>query len=518
MFREVGPVPNGAAADSGGIGRAVTMTLSRRGYDTGVGVIPSPRGNIVYHLYEQVRDYTPTFEQALPLLQARLQEQRTLEYERQARELFERDPARFATGNVLHFSRVICEPMQHVHVPLTRNEIERHYRAHIEKYSTPEQVQARHILISPTGTGPEADAAARRKAEDLLRRVRAGEDFAVLANQYSDDPPTRNQGGDLGYFSRGAMLEPVERAAFALKAGEVSEVVKSEVGYHVIKVTDHVEMVSEPLKAIYTLVGLDAADEKADRVARARADSISKVVKTPAQAIAAARKLKLAVAHYQHSIGDRSYPANQHEMFSKLEQLEPGKLYPGAVTVKGIGSFIQWPDSVTPATTPKWETARPRVLEAYVREAGERAFEAKRAELDSLGRAGWSLDSVAALWGGLEQAKQVRPGAGLRGLAPAPVIDSLVFGGRRAAALDEGEATGWLELPDATMRLRLKRRHEPDPSRLATLTQAERRLGLERNLQVYFEELKRRYPVRILDRELRDTSLPELPKSASLQK
>jgi hypothetical protein len=81
--------------------------------------------------------------------------------------------------------------------------------------------------------------AARAKSEDLLKRVRAGEDFAALAKEFSEDPGSRAQGGDLGWFGRGQMIKEFEDAAFALKQGEVSGVVESPFGFHIIKVEDH---------------------------------------------------------------------------------------------------------------------------------------------------------------------------------------------------------------------------------------------------------------------------------------
>ncbi|MFH1826292.1 MAG: peptidylprolyl isomerase [bacterium] len=89
------------------------------------------------------------------------------------------------------------------------------------------EISASHILVSN-----EAEA------NDLLVKVKAGEDFAALAEQYSKDPGSGKKGGDLGYFGTGMMVEPFEKAAFALKVGEISEVVKSPFGYHIIKVTD----------------------------------------------------------------------------------------------------------------------------------------------------------------------------------------------------------------------------------------------------------------------------------------
>jgi parvulin-like peptidyl-prolyl isomerase len=87
---------------------------------------------------------------------------------------------------------------------------------------------------------PELDPkAARQKAEDLLKRARAGEDFAALAKEYSDDPGSKTQGGDLGWFGRGQMIKEFEDTAFSLKDNEISNVVETKYGFHIIKVTGH---------------------------------------------------------------------------------------------------------------------------------------------------------------------------------------------------------------------------------------------------------------------------------------
>lgn len=510
-LRDVGPVPQGAPVDTGLAARALTDTLYQRGMEIGVGLIPYARGLIVYHVYERLPEYVPKFGEILRPLTDRYRAQKASENEQQARETFDKNPQAFATGRELHFSRITFEPRNIIDVPLTHKEVERYHRDHIDKYSSPEQIHARHILISPENASPAADAAALKKANDLLRRVRAGEDFATLAEKYSDDPPTKSKGGDLGFFSRGTMLEPFERAAFAMKPGEVSEPVKTEVGYHLIKVVDHEPMVAEPLVTLYSNVGADAATEKAQLLARRMADSVYQTVRTPAQARAAARKLNLEVVPFQHPIGNTQYPEYLRPVMQRLESVPLGKLYPGPVDLKAYGAAILWPDSLGAPHPPTWDEARSRVLEAYMRDAGARAVRAKQAEIDSMLASGWSLDSVAALWGGWHRVDPLKAGVKVRTLGESAAMDSLVFGGRRAPALGPGQTSGWVDLTAGLARVRLDERRPPSPNQLAARLESERRLGLERNLFYYYEDLKKRYSVRILDDRLRDVVIPPPP-------
>jgi peptidyl-prolyl cis-trans isomerase D len=113
------------------------------------------------------------------------------------------------------------------------------YDEHADRYVKPEQRRARHILVSlPPDAGPDAEKKAREKAESLLARLKKGESFDKLAKEASDDPGSASKGGDLGYFSKGMMTPEFEAAAFALKKGELSGIVKSAFGFHIIEVTD----------------------------------------------------------------------------------------------------------------------------------------------------------------------------------------------------------------------------------------------------------------------------------------
>jgi peptidyl-prolyl cis-trans isomerase D len=119
-------------------------------------------------------------------------------------------------------------------------EIEDYYQANKLAYSQPEQVRARHILVKVEKDGAaEKKAEARKRIEDLRKQiVEGGQDFAELAKQYSDDPGSKAQGGDLGFNSADAWVKPFADAAFALKPGELSGPVESDFGVHLIKVEE----------------------------------------------------------------------------------------------------------------------------------------------------------------------------------------------------------------------------------------------------------------------------------------
>jgi peptidyl-prolyl cis-trans isomerase D len=114
-------------------------------------------------------------------------------------------------------------------------DVQIYYDAHLDEYKKPEEAQARHILIKVAPDASEADkAAARKQADEVLAKLKAGGDFAALAKQFSQDSTAQN-GGDLGTFGRGVMTPTFEAAAFALEPGGVSEVVESPFGFHIIK-------------------------------------------------------------------------------------------------------------------------------------------------------------------------------------------------------------------------------------------------------------------------------------------
>jgi peptidyl-prolyl cis-trans isomerase C len=126
-------------------------------------------------------------------------------------------------------------------VVVTDEDVRAYYDSHPDSFQRSEKVRASHILVKTDRDADEAEkAAALEKLENIRKKVKAGEDFAQLARENSDCPSNEN-GGELGYFERGKMVQEFEEAAFALETGDVSGIVQTDFGFHLIKVTDKIK-------------------------------------------------------------------------------------------------------------------------------------------------------------------------------------------------------------------------------------------------------------------------------------
>jgi peptidyl-prolyl cis-trans isomerase C len=132
-----------------------------------------------------------------------------------------------------------------LNVAATDDEVKKFYDDNPAKFEQPEMVRASHILLSTRDSesnkelSDDQKAAKRKLAQELLKRARAGEDFAKLAKQYSEDPGSKDKGGEY-QFPRGQMVPEFEAAAFSLKTNEVSEIITTQFGYHIIKLSEKI--------------------------------------------------------------------------------------------------------------------------------------------------------------------------------------------------------------------------------------------------------------------------------------
>jgi peptidyl-prolyl cis-trans isomerase D len=212
----------------------------------------------------------------------------------------------------------------------TDMEIEDFYRLHEENYKEPEKVRARHILfrIPPKAKTSEIQAIQKR-AEMVLELARKGEDFAELARKYSEDS-TASKGGDLGYFTREDMVKPFSDSAFSLEKGEISGLVRTRFGLHIIKVEDIKEESIKPLSEVKESVIQSVKQEQASEIARQRAESFIDLSRSLDDMQKAAREKSLPVKESGFFAADEpipslgSYPEISKAIFSlQLKEISP---------------------------------------------------------------------------------------------------------------------------------------------------------------------------------------------------
>ena len=164
-------------------------------------------------------------------------------------------------------------------VTLAPDDVQRYYEDNADQYSTPEQVRASHILLKTEG---KDEAAVRTQAEDVLAKAKGGADFAELAKTFSEDEGSKEKGGDLDLFGRGAMVPEFEQAAFTLQPGVISDLVKTQYGFHIIKVTEKRPAVTRALDEVKQQIEDQLKVERAQAQATRMAESASADIKKPA--------------------------------------------------------------------------------------------------------------------------------------------------------------------------------------------------------------------------------------------
>lgn len=160
----------------------------------------------------------------------------------------------------------------------TESEVQQYYDANSDQYTTPGQLRASQILLR-TADKDESEVEAR--AAELVAQARGDANFGELAREHSEDEATAEEGGDLGFIGRGRVLPEVEAAAFALGANEISDPVKSTLGFHIIRVTEKQEEITQPLDEVREAIENTLKNERATDRANAIGQSIADEVTTP---------------------------------------------------------------------------------------------------------------------------------------------------------------------------------------------------------------------------------------------
>lgn len=232
------------------------------------------------------------------------------------------------------------EPQRYLDdVTFEDQELEKYYRRHIDQFEILEKVKASHILIKVDADADESARAEKRAyAEKILEEIKAGGDFAELARTKSDDKASAVNGGSLGYFTRGAMVKPFEAAAFSMKPGDISDLVETTFGYHIIKVEEYTEPGVRKLEDSLDEVKEGLRLQKAQQLAFEKAMDAYNINRKTGDLDAAAKANDLGVKEsgpfardgYIDGIGSNK------EIIDGAHMLEPNTLAKPVVTDEGV--------------------------------------------------------------------------------------------------------------------------------------------------------------------------------------
>jgi peptidyl-prolyl cis-trans isomerase D len=250
-------------------------------------------------------------------------------------------------------------------VKLDDSELRQYYAQHLADYRVPDRVKVAHILLKTTGKTPAEIAAIEKKAQDLLAQIKAGADFAELAKKNSEDSTAAN-GGDLGWVVRGQTVKEFEDTAFTLKPGQVSELVRTTYGIHLLKVFDQetahlqtFDSVKDTIRAALEKQKLSDAQESLAR------ELESKLKADPTQFDAVARKYGLEPKQTEPFLYNQVIPDfGNSETFANLAfQLRTGEIGMPITVPKGL-AVIQ-ASEIIPEHPPTFEEVRAQVEQDY---------------------------------------------------------------------------------------------------------------------------------------------------------
>jgi peptidyl-prolyl cis-trans isomerase D len=334
---------------------------------------------------------------------------------------------------------------EQVKVPET--ELEAFYKQNLSQYQSAEEVRASHILLKTEG---KDEAQVRARADEALKRAKAGEDFAALAKEYSEDESNSGNGGDLGYFPRGAMVPEFEQVAYAMKAGEISDLVKTSFGFHIIKVIDHKQATTRPLSDVRPEIEDQVRWQLAQTQAEQQAKGLESQMKTPADLdrIVGERGLHLQ----ETGLFLRDDPIEglgpSPEISAQAFQLQEGTVSPALRVARGW-VFVTVTGKQDPYV-PQLAEVRDKVRDDLTRERAAELAKTKAAEIAASLKGATDFAAAAKTFG-----LEVKPTELIARGSPIPDLGASAEVDKAAFALPIGGVSDPISTPQGTAIVRV---------------------------------------------------------------
>jgi len=264
----------------------------------------------------------------------------------------------------------------------SQQQIQAYYSQHQTDFTVPEEARSRHILISvPAGADAKADAAAKAKAEDVLKQLKAGGDWTAIAKKDSDDPGSKDKGGELGFAQRKTMVPEFDNAIFTQKIGDI-QIVKSQFGYHVVQVEDrheaHAQAINEVLPQIQATLFRNASAQGQENYARSLT---SEADKFGLEKTAAAHHLQVVTSPPVDRTGVISALASSKQILAQAFEAKVGD--PAQYAATGEGYAVFQVTGVVAAHAPTFADWKQHVLDDYRNEQLPGLLSSKTQELSA---------------------------------------------------------------------------------------------------------------------------------------
>jgi peptidyl-prolyl cis-trans isomerase D len=338
-------------------------------------------------------------------------------------------------------------------------DIQAFYDQNKAQYSTEGRVRASHILLKTEG---KDEAAVRAKAEDLLKQARGSADFAVLAKANSEDEGSAVNGGDLNYFGRGQMVPEFEQAAFALKSGDISDLVKTTFGFHIIKVVDSQPETTRPLAEVTPEIVDQLKWQKAQQQAEQDGKAMEATIKTAADLDRVAKERGIAAVESPLFLRDEPIGelGASPDLASRAFSMKDGDVTPALRVTRGW--VLATPAGKQDSYLPQLAEVAERVREDAVRDKAAELVKTRAAAIaDELKKA--ADFTAAAVKAGFEAkaSELVARGAALPDIGVNPEVEAAVFG------LPVGGVAGPIATPNGQVIARVAERADVTEAQIA---------------------------------------------------
>lgn len=401
-------------------------------------------------------------------------------------------------------------------IQVTPQELQSYYNQHRDEYRVPDQVEVRHILIkTPEPVNGKVDdkavADAKAKAEDVLKQVQAGGNFAELAKKYSDDPGSKDKGGDLGWIQHGQTVPEFDQAAFALKKGETSGLVRSTFGFHIIHVDDkqeaHVKTLDEVKAQIEPMIKAQKVSTLLDSLSnRVASEARDKGLDTAAKDNSLEVLTAGPFTRTDSVPGIGAAPEFMTAVFgTPVNQPAEAVHLPNGVAIYQV-------TAVQPPRTPTLEEIRARVEQDYKADQARQLLAKKTEELADKAKSGHNLQAAAKQVGADFKTSDL---VGIDGQVPD--IGALSGGPAEGVFnMSPGEISGPINTGRSGIVIALVDKQEPPAEQLAASKDRIRDQLLEQKrsqfLNVFVSGLRDRMQkngkIRINDAELKKLTAP----------